>query len=151
MSHRDPGQESRGASGLSRAGPVPQTPKVRRWAGFILNDTVKYDKNYQYDVIGITDYLLTNQSTIWYQNMFNATSDEIIAAFSTYFDRQSNFTVEIYVNGELKLTQNGSSEAGYFIRLLNGAYRTAALALFNRLSGQWSSADQAADRCLTSG
>ncbi|MBR6025088.1 MAG: hypothetical protein IK044_09085, partial [Methanobrevibacter sp.] len=81
---------------------------------FILNDTVKYDKNYQYDVIGITDYLLTNQSTIWYQNMFNATSDEIIAAFSTYFDRQSNFTVEIYVNGELKLTQNGSSEAGYF-------------------------------------
>ena len=81
---------------------------------FILNDTVKYDKNYQYDIIGRTDYLLTNQSTMWYQNTFNATSDEIIAAFSTYFDRQSNFTVEIYVNGELKLTQNGSSIAGYF-------------------------------------
>ena len=81
---------------------------------FILNDTVKYDKNYQYDIIGKTDYLLTNQSTMWYQNTFNATSDEIIAAFSTYFDRQSNFTVEIYVNDELKLTQNGSSIAGYF-------------------------------------
>ena len=81
---------------------------------FILNDTVKYDKNYQYDIIGRTDYLLTNQSTMWYQNTFNATSDEIIAAFSTYFDRQSNFTVEIYVNDELKLTQNGSSIAGYF-------------------------------------
>ena len=81
---------------------------------FILNDTVKYDKNYQYDIIGRTDYLLTNQSTMWYQNTFNATSDEIIAAFSTYFDRQSNFTVEIYVNDELKLTQNGSSVAGYF-------------------------------------
>ena len=81
---------------------------------FILNDTVKYDKNYQYDIIGKTDYLLTNQSTMWYQNTFNATSDEIIAAFSTYFNRQSNFTVEIYVNDELKLTQNGSSIAGYF-------------------------------------
>ncbi|MBR0057847.1 MAG: hypothetical protein IJP99_00730 [Methanobrevibacter sp.] len=81
---------------------------------FILNDTVKYDKNYQYDVIGKTDYLLTNQSTVWYQNIFNATSDDILAAFSTYFDRQSNFTVEIYVNDELKLAQNGSSVAGYF-------------------------------------
>jgi len=81
---------------------------------FILNDTVKYDKIYQYDVSGITDYFLTNQSTIWYQNNFNATSDEILAAFSTYFDIESNYTVEIYVNNELKLTQNGSSLPGYF-------------------------------------
>jgi C1A family cysteine protease len=81
---------------------------------FILNDTVKYNKNYQYDVFGMTDYLLTNQSSIWYQNTFNATSDDIVAAFSTYFNRESNFTVEIYVNDELKLTQNGSSPAGYF-------------------------------------
>ena len=81
---------------------------------FILNDTVKFDKNYQYDVFGMTDYLLTNQSSVWYQNTFNATSDDIIAAFSTYFNRQSDFTVEIYVNDALKLTQNGSSPAGYF-------------------------------------
>ena len=81
---------------------------------FILNDTVKYDKNYQYDVAGLTDYLLTNQNDIWYQNVFNATSDDIIAAFSTYFALDSNFTVEVYVNNELKLTQNGSSPAGYF-------------------------------------
>ena len=81
---------------------------------FILNDTVKYDKIYQYDVFGMSDYLLTNQSSIWYQNIFNATSDDIMAAFSTYFNRESNFTVEIYVNNELKLTQNGSSPAGYF-------------------------------------
>ncbi|WP_407416446.1 C1 family peptidase, partial [Methanobrevibacter sp.] len=81
---------------------------------YILNDTVKYDKNYQYDVVGLTDYLLTDQKDIWYQNIFNATSDDIIAAFSTYFAYDSNFTVEIYVNNELKLTQNGSSLAGYF-------------------------------------
>ena len=81
---------------------------------FIFNDTVKFDKNYQYDVVGKTDFLLTNQSNIWYQNTFNATSDDIIAAFSTYFNAESNFTVEIYVNNELKLTQNGTSPAGYF-------------------------------------
>ena len=81
---------------------------------FILNDTVKYNKNYQYDVSGITDYFLTNQSTMWYQNNFNATSDEILAAFSTYFNIESNYTVEIYVNNELKLTQNGTSLPGYF-------------------------------------
>lgn len=86
---------------------------------FILNDTVRYDKNYQYDVFGKTDYLLTNQSNVWYQNTFNATSDDIIAAFSTYFDRQSDFTVEIYVNNDLKLMQNGSSPAGYFTINLN--------------------------------
>ena len=86
---------------------------------FIFNDTVKYDKNYQYDVVGITDYLLTNQSTVWYQNIFNSTSDEIIAAFSTYFNIESNYTVNVYVNDELKLTQNGSSISGYFTINLN--------------------------------
>ena len=81
---------------------------------FILNDTVKYNKIYQYDVSGITDYFLTNQSMVWYQNNYNVSSDEILVAFSTYFNRPSNYTVEIYVNNELKLTQNGSSLPGYF-------------------------------------
>ena len=37
------------------------------------------------------------------------------------------------------------------INWLKHAIRTAESVLFNRLSGKWSSADQAADRCLTSG
>ena len=86
---------------------------------FIFNDTVRYDKNYQYDVLGKTDYLLTNQSTIWYQNNFNASSDELIAAFSTYFNRQSNWTCEVYVNNNLMLTQTGSAPCGYYTFNLN--------------------------------
>ena len=35
--------------------------------------------------------------------------------------------------------------------IMKDAIRAAESVLFNRLSGQWSSADQAADRCLTSG
>ena len=37
------------------------------------------------------------------------------------------------------------------INWLKDAIRAAESVLFNRLKGKWSSADQAADRCLTSG
>ena len=93
----------------------------------ILNDTLRYDKNYQYDIIGITDYLITGESTIWYENIFNATDDEFLAAFSTYFNTTTNWTAQIFVNNVLKATQNGISNAGYytfnldeFIPLKNG-------------------------------
>lgn len=80
----------------------------------ILNDTVHYDKNYQYDIIGITDYLITGKDTIWYENIYNATGDELLTAFSTYFNATTNWTAQIYVNNALKLTMNGMSDAGYY-------------------------------------
>lgn len=87
----------------------------------ILNDTVHYDKNYQYDIIGITDYLITEKSTSWYQNIFKATGKELLTAFSTYFNTTSNWTAQIYVNNALKLTQNGMANAGYYTFNLNNA------------------------------
>jgi predicted outer membrane repeat protein len=80
----------------------------------ILNDTVHYDKNYQYDIIGITDYLITGKDTIWYENIFNATGNELLTAFSTYFNTTTEWTAQIFVNDALKLTQNGVSDAGYY-------------------------------------
>lgn len=80
----------------------------------ILNDTVHYDKNYQYDVIGITDYLITGKDTIWYENIFNATDNEFLTAFSTYFNATTNWTAQIYVNNDLKAVKNGTSVAGYY-------------------------------------
>ncbi|WP_407380723.1 Ig-like domain repeat protein [Methanobrevibacter sp.] len=80
----------------------------------ILNDTIRYDKNYQYDIIGITDYLISGESTVWYENIFNATDDEFLAAFSTYFNATTNWTAQIYVNNILKTTQSGISNAGYY-------------------------------------
>ena len=81
---------------------------------FILNDTIHYNKNYQYDIIGITDYLITGASTVWYENIFHATENEVLTAFSTYFNATTDWTAQIYVNDKLMLVQEGISDAGYY-------------------------------------
>ena len=87
---------------------------------FILNDTVRYTKNYQYDVAGRTNYILTYNNAVWYQNSFNATGDELIAAISTYFNTTADYEISVYVNDMLKLTQNGKHEgSGYYTIPLN--------------------------------
>ncbi len=80
----------------------------------ILNDTLHFDKNYQYDIIGITDYLITGNDTLWYENIFNATDNELLTAFSTYFNATTDWTAQIYVNDALMITQNGKSNPGYY-------------------------------------
>lgn len=80
----------------------------------ILNDTIHYNKNYQYDIIGITDYLITGKTTIWYENIFHATENEVLTAFSTYFNTTTDWTAQIYVNDKLMLTQDGVAYAGYY-------------------------------------
>ena len=86
---------------------------------FILNDTIRFDKNYQYDLQGKSDFFLNSSSTVWYKNIFNATEDEYLAAVSTIFDKNTNYTFSIYVNNQLKLTQSGFSKPGYFTFNLN--------------------------------
>ena len=86
---------------------------------FILNDTLKFDKNYQYDIPGKTDFFLNSSSTVWYKNLFNATGNEYLAAVSTFFSQDTNYTISILVNNVLKLTQSGFSEEGYYTINLN--------------------------------
>lgn len=82
---------------------------------YILNDTVRYTKNYQYDVAGMTDYLVTGKKTIWYQNIYNTTGNEAIAAVSTFFNTTVDYEISVYVNDVLQLTQNGKHEgSGYY-------------------------------------
>lgn len=81
---------------------------------FILNNTVKYDKNYQYDVSGKTDYFITPYKEVWFKNLFNASDNEYLAAVSTYFEKYTDWDVSIIVNNETRLTQSGSSSAGYY-------------------------------------
>ena len=54
-------------------------------------------------------------------NVFEALENDAIAAVGTYFnDSNINYTVEIYVNDELKLTQEGISPyVGYHTIKLN--------------------------------
>ena len=81
---------------------------------FILNDTIKFDKNYQYDIAGKTDYFINSSSQAWYKNVFTATDNELLAAVSTYFEKVTDWNVSIYVNDILKTFKTGTSKPGYF-------------------------------------
>ena len=79
----------------------------------ILNDTIKYDKNYQYD-IALTDYFFNTTDTVWYKNSFTATDNEYLAAVSTYFEKDTDWELYVYVNDTLKSTKSGFSKPGYW-------------------------------------
>ena len=75
----------------------------------IFENTVPYNKNYQYDIVWAGSFVPSN-GTISYMNVFEALDDDLIAAVGTYFNRSDvNYKVEIYVNDELRLTQEGVS------------------------------------------
>ena len=80
---------------------------------FVLNDTIKYDKNYQYD-LALTDYFFNETDTVWYKNIFTATDNEYLSAVSTYFEKSSNWELSVYVNDVLKSTKSGFSNPGYW-------------------------------------
>lgn len=80
---------------------------------FILNDTIRYDKNYQYDIQGRTDTFFNTTHTVWYKNKFTATDNEYLAAVSTYFENETAWDLSVYVNNILELTQSGKSAPSY--------------------------------------
>ena len=86
---------------------------------FVFNDTIKYDKNYQYDISGITNYFTNISRKVWYKNIFTATDNEFLAAVSTYFEKTTNWTLSIKVNNQLKLIKNGISNSGYHTIVLD--------------------------------
>ncbi|WP_298501046.1 C1 family peptidase [uncultured Methanobrevibacter sp.] len=81
---------------------------------FILNDTIALDKNYQYDIAGVTDYFYNAPSSVLYKNLYTSTDDEFLAAVSTYFEKLTNWTVTVKVNGEFKTFKSGISNSGYY-------------------------------------
>lgn len=86
---------------------------------YVLNDTIKLDKNYQYDISGLTDYFYNASSTAWYKTKHTADEDEYLAAVSTYFLTTTDYTIFIKVNGEELYNQSGNSEYGYRTIYLN--------------------------------
>ena len=75
----------------------------------VIENTVPYNKNYQYDWGWISNNKPGN-GTISYMNVFKALENDAIAAVGTYFNGSGiNYTVEIFVNDVLKLTQTGVS------------------------------------------
>lgn len=80
---------------------------------FLFNDTIKYDSNYQYDIAGKTDYFMNSTNTVWYKNRFVSNANEYLAAVSTYFMKETDWDLSIYVNGLLRHTQSGHSPNSY--------------------------------------
>ena len=86
---------------------------------FILNDTIRFDRNYQYDIAGMTDYFYKATSNALYKNRFTSTCDEYLAAVSTYFEKATNWTATVLVNDEIKDALSGISASGYYTFNLN--------------------------------
>ncbi len=82
---------------------------------FILNDNRPYTNIYQYDYAGKSGYHSIKSKDVYIKNKFTAENNEILSAFSTYFDEPTNFTAYVYLNGKLVTTQEGFSEKiGYY-------------------------------------
>lgn len=81
-------------------------------SGYIINNTVNYNKNYQYDLSGLSRFISSplNSTYVYYSNEFEAIEDDLIAAVGTYFDDYDNdYEISIYVNGVLKYIQEGKT------------------------------------------
>lgn len=85
----------------------------------ILNDTVRFDKNYQYDYAGVTCYYKDYAPNTWLKNVFVSEGDEFLEGVSTYFMQDSEYDVYIYLNGEMVHTQGGETKSGYYTVVLD--------------------------------
>lgn len=75
-----------------------------------LENTILYNKNYEYDFAGLTEFYIDHGDTITYVNTYESTGNDVIAAVGTYFnDEGIDYDIEIYVNDELVYTQSGVS------------------------------------------
>ena len=81
---------------------------------FIFNDDNAYTDIYQYDYAGKSGFHTIKSEEVYIKNKFTARNDEILSAFSTYFDEPTNFTAYVYLNGNLMTTQSGYSQMGYY-------------------------------------
>ena len=75
---------------------------------FIFENTENYKYNYQTDLMGLRE---TDKNYTYYSNEYTAISNNLLGGVGTYFnDSNIDYELKIYVNDELKITQNGTSE-----------------------------------------
>lgn len=91
-----------------------QVPAV----GFTFDNVEYYEKLYQNEVNGITDYYYESNT---YGQIYTSESGDIIAAVGTYFEEaKSPYALTIFLNDRPVYTQNGkSTHAGYETIKLN--------------------------------
>ena len=86
--------------------------------GYIFENTIPYSINYETDFSGI--YYWDGNYT-QYSNEFDSINDALIGAVGTYFNETGvEYELKIYVNGNLRHTQSGTSPfAGFKTIVLN--------------------------------
>ncbi|WP_296884451.1 C1 family peptidase [uncultured Methanobrevibacter sp.] len=79
--------------------------------GYIFENNEPYNKNYQTDLGGTIKYYESDKGiNVSYKNSYTALDDDLIAAVGTYFfENGEKYNFKIYVNNELKLSQNGTA------------------------------------------
>ncbi|WP_407431937.1 lectin like domain-containing protein, partial [Methanobrevibacter sp.] len=88
---------------------IYETPHA---TAFIIENTENYKYNYQTDLRGLRG---TDKNYTFYSNEYTAVANNLLGAVGTYFnDSGIDYELKIYVNGELKITQNGTSEFSGF-------------------------------------
>ena len=92
--------------------------EIKYMFAFPIENTENYSHNYQTDMTGIRQF---NENYTYYSNEYTADSNNLLGAVGTYFnDTGVDYEFNVYVNGELKLMQNGTSEyAGFKTIKLN--------------------------------
>ncbi|MBO5151993.1 MAG: hypothetical protein J6B73_07550 [Methanobrevibacter sp.] len=77
--------------------------------GVIINNTEKYIVNYQTDIGGKLRFDEYDED-ISYKINYKASGNDLISAVGTYFRSEGeNYTLELYINNELKHVQNGTA------------------------------------------
>ena len=86
-----------------------------------VENVTNYRDIYQYDMLGNTYESLGFASNVaWLANQFTAKSNNPLSAFGVYSYGASDYLADIYVNGELKYTQEGKIDyAGFHTIKLN--------------------------------
>nr|MCR5026287.1 hypothetical protein [Methanobrevibacter sp.] len=77
--------------------------------GYLVENTEKYNVNYQTDLSGILNLFTYNECIISYKNTYQAIDQGLISAVGTYFNENENYTLEIYVNNKLTYDENGTA------------------------------------------
>ena len=93
---------------------------------FTVDDTNNYERNYQYDYVGVTQYIYkpAELSNISYYNIYTVAENELISAVGTYFDGPNvDYTITITREDNDTYTQNGkSTHAGFETIKLNKTF-----------------------------
>ena len=77
--------------------------------GFVIENTESYTTNYQTDLSGNLTFDRYDKN-VSYSNTYQSNGNELISGVGTYFGGEGeNYSLDVYVNGELKHTQNGSA------------------------------------------